>query len=400
MSHAGAILGIKELIIEEVKCRDTIEVWAKPTKRPSCKYCDSDKLRIKATHTRTIKHTRQGNQLMTLHLKVPKYHCLRCGRYFRHVFHGIRPRVRSSDTFRLEVFEAHHDGVTQRKLSRTHNISSSTVERWYQSHLQQRYKEMIGRTCPRILGIDEHFFTKKKGYATTLVDLKNHKVFDVRLGRSESSLRGYLKRLTGREQVQILVMDLSETYRRIAREYFPNAIIVSDRFHVVRLINHHFLKAWKQQDEEGRKSRGLLSLMRRHAWRLSDKSREKLARYLAQYPVLKTLYEVKQSLVRYVLLKNVTQRRMQAKLPGFLRLLEQMRQSPLKRLAETLTSWLQPIVAMWRFRKSNGITEGFHTKMEMLSRRAYGFRNFENYRLRVITHCGWDGIINRTSNGC
>nr|WP_232359841.1 transposase [Paraneptunicella aestuarii] len=36
----------------------------------------------------------------------------------------------------------------------------------------------------------------------------------------------------------------------------------------------------------------------------------------------------------------------------------------------------------------------------MLSRRAYGFRNFENYRLRVMTHCGWDGIINRTRNEC
>ena len=51
--------------------------------------------------------------------------------------------------------------------------------------------------------------------------------------------------------------------------------------------------------------------------------------------------------------------------------------------------------AMWRFSKTNGITEGFHNKMEMISRRAYGFRNFENYRLRVLTHCGWDGIINR-----
>ncbi len=50
---------------------------------------------------------------------------------------------------------------------------------------------------------------------------------------------------------------------------------------------------------------------------------------------------------------------------------------------------------MWRFSKTNGITEGFHNKMEMISRRAYGFRNFENYRLRVLTHCGWDGIINR-----
>ena len=31
----------------------------------------------------------------------------------------------------------------------------------------------------------------------------------------------------------------------------------------------------------------------------------------------------------------------------------------------------------------------------MISRRAYGFRNFENYRIRVMTHCGWDGVINR-----
>ena len=69
--------------------------------------------------------------------------------------------------------------------------------------------------------------------------------------------------------------------------------------------------------------------------------------------------------------------------------------SPLRALAKTLRSWLEAIVAMWRFSKTNGITEGFHTKMEMISRRAYGFRNFENYRLRVLTHCGWDGIINR-----
>ncbi|WP_425454084.1 transposase [Neopusillimonas maritima] len=56
---------------------------------------------------------------------------------------------------------------------------------------------------------------------------------------------------------------------------------------------------------------------------------------------------------------------------------------------------LEPIVRMWRFTKSNGITEGFHTKMEMLSRRAYGFRNFENYRMRVLAQCGWNGVINR-----
>ncbi|MFC0662155.1 transposase, partial [Eoetvoesiella caeni] len=53
------------------------------------------------------------------------------------------------------------------------------------------------------------------------------------------------------------------------------------------------------------------------------------------------------------------------------------------------------IVGMWRFSKSNGITEGFHTKMKMISRRAFGFRNFENYRMRVLALCGWNGVINR-----
>ena len=45
--------------------------------------------------------------------------------------------------------------------------------------------------------------------------------------------------------------------------------------------------------------------------------------------------------------------------------------------------WSEEIVRMWRFTKNNGITEGFHTKIEMISRRAFGFRNFDNYRLRV-----------------
>jgi transposase len=43
---------------------------------------------------------------------------------------------------------------------------------------------------------------------------------------------------------------------------------------------------------------------------------------------------------------------------------------------------------MWRFARNNGITEGFHRKMKLIQRRAYGFRNFENYRLRVIAQCG------------
>lgn len=136
-------------------------------------------------------------------------------------------------------------------------------------------------------------------------------------------------------------MDLSETYRSIARRYFPNAMIVAGRFHVVRLINQHFLKVWQQHHPEGRKNRGLLSLMRRHAWHLNDQQQANLMTYLADYPVLQVLYTAKQELVRFMLLKTVTARRARKKLPAYLALLEQLRESPLRALAKTLTHWME-----------------------------------------------------------
>ena len=60
---------------------------------------------------------------------------------------------------------------------------------------------------------------------------------------------------------------------------------------------------------------------------------------------------------------------------------------PLQTLGKTLYQWREEIVRMWRFTKSNGITDGFHRKMKLIQRRAYGFKNFENYRLRVRVLC-------------
>ena len=86
MSHASMIIGIPGLEVMRVKSKRRIDIWAKPFRRQaSCKHCGrAPNCRIKATHKRTVKHTRRGNQVMILHLKVPKYHCQRCGRYFRH----------------------------------------------------------------------------------------------------------------------------------------------------------------------------------------------------------------------------------------------------------------------------------------------------------------------------
>jgi transposase len=61
---------------------------------------------------------------------------------------------------------------------------------------------------------------------------------------------------------------------------------------------------------------------------------------------------------------------------------------PALTLAKALYRWREEIARMWRFSRNNAITEGFHRKMKLIQRRAYGFRCFENYRLRVIAQCG------------
>lgn len=259
-------------------------------------------------------------------------------------------------------------------------------------------KPLRMRQCPKILGIDEHFFTRRKGFATTLVDLKNHKVFDVVLGRSEASLSAYLNKLQGREQVRIVVMDLSSTYRSIVQKYFPNAMIVADRFHVVRQIQHQFQKTWGRLDPHGRRNRGLLSLFRRNRTKCSPEQLKNLERYLRGIPALAACDHIQQQLLWIVRQKHLARSSVRKLLPEFLNIIESLKECGFEELqtpGHTLDSWKNEIARMLRFTKNNSITEGIHNKMEMLSRRAFGFRNFQNYRLRVLALCGNDGLFNR-----
>jgi len=391
------IEGLKILFVEEGQLQIVLKGRVLRPERLSCPRCLSPHVRIKATRRRRLRHALWGGKLVFLQLEVPKFFCPRCRRYFMLPVPGTLPRRRSTEQFRQEIFHLHHGGLTQKRLSGTHGIGTATVERWYQDFVAYRVKELEGRSCPIVLGIDEHFFTRKEGFATTLVDLRNHKVFDVVLGRDESTLGAYLERLPGRERVAVVVMDLSETYRRLVQKYFPNAKIVADRFHVIRWINHQFLKTWGEIDPEARRNRGLLSLVRRHPWNLSDEQRRRLRAYLTiQCPALAPIYDFKNGLLELLLKKRQNQQEAKALIPQLLWYIEECRKSPLPRfqeLARTLKRWLEPIARMWRFTKNNGITEGLHNKMEMLSRRAFGFRNFKNYRLRVIALCGWDGVF-------
>jgi len=115
-----------------------------------------------------------------------------------------------------------------------------------------------------------------------------------------------------------------------------------------------------------------------------------LRSYFGQHPHIGAIYAFKQQLTLLLRKRTCTVRKCKQLIQLLLDYIEQLKEcgiEQLEKLGRTLGSWSEEIAAMWRFSKNNGITEGFHNKMEMISRRAFGFRNFENYRLRVRVLC-------------
>jgi len=391
MPHDASIVGLPGFSIETIEGVETVVIHASHAQPVTCPRCGGSKLRTKDRFVRRVRHASFGLRPCFLELTGRKYRCLDCGRYFRQRFPGIAPYRRSTEPFRRQIFTHHHEGISQKALARRERLGSATVERWYQDHLDLKVRERQDADCPRTLGIDEHFFTRKDGFATTLCDLGKRRVFDVILGRSEKALEGPLGQLLGKDKVRVVCMDLSSTYRAIARKHFPKALIVADRFHVIRLVNHHFLATWASLDPKGRANRGLLSLVRRHPENLRPEQSSTLNSYLQNHPAFHAVYDFKQKLTKLLRFKHRTARQCRRLVPHLLWAINELKKShfaPLVVLGQTIDSWKDEIARMWRFTKNNGITEGFHTKMEMISRRAFGFRNFENYRLRVRVLCG------------
>ncbi|WP_232048544.1 transposase [Legionella adelaidensis] len=131
-------------------------------------------------------------------------------------------------------------------------------------------------------GSGEHFFSKKEGFATTLCDLRKHKVFDVVRGRSEGDLKDYLQQLPGKERVKVICMDLSSTYRSIVKKYFPNAMIVADGFHVIRLIQHQCMMTYRELSSEIKSNRVILALLRTRPDNLSEEKSQRAPNWRAR----------------------------------------------------------------------------------------------------------------------
>jgi transposase len=251
-----------------------------------CAHCQSKAVRKKDSYIRTVGHELIGNRRSVLRFKAYKLYCNSCGRYGNQQFPGINKHQRATWRLQASVFHEHTRGVSQKDLAQQFAKGKATIERWYQRHYQEQDKERSNRFCPVVLGIDEHSFSRKQGFATTFCDLRKHKIFDIVKGRSEKDLSSYLNSLRGKERVLVVCMDLSSTYRSIVKKHFPNAKIVADRFHVIRLMQHQCIMTYRTLSSDIKHNRGILALLRTKPANLTEDKKKKRDTFLAQNPAI------------------------------------------------------------------------------------------------------------------
>jgi len=338
-----------------------------------------------------VRHLESFGQRSVLHIRLRRWLCQDCRRSFIPSLPGIRPGHHSTEPFRRRIFEDHDHGICASRLAKREGLGAASVSRIYAQFTHLKAQERRHQPVPSVIGIDEHSLHRGHRMVTTFCNLKNRKVFDVVQGRSQSDLLKFLLSLKGRHKVKVVCIDLCVPYRQMIVRWFPNAKIVADRFHVIRIIQHHFLSFWRKVAPRIKHQRGLLKALRRNPENLTDRDQQRLKELFEDHPLIEELYERQLRLRSLLKLKTLNKQACKEPINQLLSLLQELKDSGLqamKTLCQTLESWSEEIVRMWRFSPNNGITEGYHRKMKLIQRRAYGLRNFENYRLRVIAQCG------------
>lgn len=345
----------------------------------SCVVYDSRMVRVKDAPIRGI--------MVSLRIYKRRFYCKHCKKPFTEPIQGIFKYRRSTERFRRSLLWAFENFTDLRKVQKAHQCSTWMVYRAVYDHLRLNLKHKINYPWPKTIGIDEHFYSRKGGYkhfATVVVDYNNKRVRELVDGKSGPDLILGLGHIPGREGVRNVVLDLADSYKGFAKGYFPNAELVADKFHVLRLLTPHINRRRKEITGDQR-TNPIRKLLLRVGYKLKYYERDAVRNWLAQYPELNEIYQYKEALHRFYRIRGYGQAsRILTKLTDQMAL---SRVTEIKTLRRTLMKWREEILNYFKTKLTNARTEGFNNVAKLVQKRSYGVKSFELYRLRYLNAC-------------
>ena len=335
-----------------------------------------------------LKDEPMRRSVITLKIKKRRYYCKTCRKPFTEPIQGVMPRRRTTQRYRESLMLACEKYSSLKKVREDYRCSSSLLYKVLYEQLGRKIKQ-IDYPWPSKVGIDEHFVSRKNGYPefmTVFTDLKNHRVRECVLGKTKAGLLEKVSHIEGRRQVQWVTIDMSDTYRGFALEQFPNASIVADKFHVLRLFTHVLNR--HRIDITGDKRRNpVRKLLLRNRSKLKWYERNALDAWLKLHPNIKEAYEWKEHFHRFYRMKGFD--RAHHRLEKLLIAMKFSIIPEIKRLQRTIERWKDEILNYFKCGLTNAMTEGFNRVASLVKNRAFGYRNQNNYRLRFLSACAF-----------
>lgn len=362
--------------------------WAETTsRREICPRCATESSSIYDTRVVTLRDAPVRGASVKLKVLKRRFFCKPCKKPFTQPLNGVGKRQRTTQRFRRDVLWAAENFSDLKRVRKAYRCSTAFIYKVLFEQLQTKVNEKINYPWPTEIGIDEHFFTRRRGraeFVTVFTDHANRRLREVVFGKEKDGLKYQLEAIEGRMNVLRVTLDMSDSYRSFVREFFPNAEMIADKFHVLRLLTPAINKARVQITGDKRKL-PLRWMLLKPRYKLKYYERDALDRWLSDYPELKELYWAREMLFSFYRMKG--KRRASEALTRLTDRLASSKLKAIRKLRKTLMSWRSEILNYFEHRLTNARTEGFNNVAKLVQKRAYGYKSFENYRLRLLNAC-------------
>jgi transposase len=348
-----------------------------------------------------------------LKLNKRRFMCTHCGQTFMAKTPIIEKNRVISNSIRFKIAAYLQKKISLKDISDILEVSPSTVQRVMDEFYEEKKKNFD--VLPRILCFDEFKSTKNVAAAMSFVILngETNKVFDITMDRRLPSLLKYFGKFSpkARKSVEYIVMDMYQPYVSLVKELFPQAEIVFDRFHIVQHISRAFLytrinimNRLKKLGNEGQKK---FRRLKRY-WKLLQKRSDKLDegtgykralfknRVLNESEIVHRLLNYDEDLkyhyeIYQLLLTHLQDNREDL----FFGLIDEVFNDvnyKFQTAFKTFRKYSRYVKNAITLPYHNGHTECFNNHSKVLKRIAYGYRNYFNFRKRILVVHGEMGI--------
>ena len=355
-----------------------------PVKEHHCPHCGYTTTYIKDYRLQKVKDLSLAGKPLKVTISKRRYICKNCNSTFSENNPYIKRYCHFPQRFYFEAIKETLNLQSFSAIARRFGTSVTSIIRWF-DNINYPKAEL-----PSCIAIDE--FKGNAGgekFQCNLADPVKHKIIDILPNRdSEDLYKHFLEYpYEKRAKVKKVVMDLSTLFRSVAKKIFPEAKIIADKFHVIRVVTNSLENVRKRIQKEFHDTkrkwfkRSHYLLLKKHE-SLTEEDIIELNRMLNSSRELEQAWVLKE--LFYEIFRKETRPEAKKELRNWLSLADELSIPEFQHCITTFTNWRTEIANIVGETISNSFIEGSNNKIKVLKRISFGVQNFERFRNRIL----------------